>query len=345
MDTDAMELNSQSIVRWRSDGVAIPPSVEEVRLAADRIAPFIIETPVVQWRGAEILDAFGANTDVWLKLESFQAAGSFKARAALNIALSVTADIRRRGFTAFSSGNHAAAVAYAAKVVGATAKVVMLKSANSARIANCERFGGEIVFAENGASAVVQHIERTEGRYFIHPYEGLMTAAGVGSMALEMDRQVPDLDAVVLAVGGGGLCSGVAATLRQIRPDCEIFAVEPEGADTMFRSFKSGVTEHLSNVNTIADSLAPPHTLPYSLNLCKNNVDQLELISDNSIRDAMRRLYKTFRLAVEPGGAASTAGAFGPLRERLVGKRVCLLVCGSNIDLSSFVSTIDEVGI
>ena len=342
-----MGLNSQSIVRWRPDGTAVPPSIEDVRQAADRIAPHIIETPVVQWRGAEILDAFGPGADVWLKLESFQAAGSFKARAALNIALSVPADVRQRGFTAFSSGNHAAAVAYAARVVGATAKVVMLRSANPARIANCERFGGEIVFADTGVSAVemVEEIERTEGRYFSHPYEGLMTAAGVGGVALEMDRQIPDLDAVVVAVGGGGLCSGIAATLRQIRPSCEIFAVEPEGADTMFRSFQSGTTERLSSVQTIADSLAPPNTLPYSFNLCRQNVDQLCLISDDSIRDAMRRLYNSFRLAIEPGGAASTAGAFGPLRERLAGKRVCLLVCGSNIDLSTFVATTGGVGV
>ena len=335
-----MNLNSQSIVRWRPDGAASPPSLSEVRVAAERVAGHVIETPVVPWRGADVTDVFGLGTDLWLKLEGFQATGSFKARAALNIALTVSAETPGRGFTAFSSGNHAAAVAYAAQVVGTTAKVVMLKSANPARIANCRRFGGEIVFAEDGATAFerVKEIEIREGRYFIHPYEGLMTAAGVGGIALEMDRQIPDLDAVVVAVGGGGLCAGVAATLRQLRPACEILAVEPEGADTMYRSFRSGHTESLTAVGTIADSLAPPHTLPYSFNLCRQNVDELSLITDDSIRDAMRRLYNTFKLVVEPGGAAATAGAFGPFRERLAGKRACLLVCGSNIDLSSFVA-------
>jgi len=271
--------------------------------------------------------------------------GSFKARAALNVALSASPEVRARGFTAFSSGNHAGAVAYAAQVLGTTAKVVMLASANPARVANCKRFGAEVVIAPDGATAVrlMQQIAEDEGRMAIHPYEGVRTSEGSGTLALEFARQVPDLDAVVVAIGGGGLCSGIAATIKQLRPQCEVLAVEPQGADTMHRSFLSGRPETLERVATIADSLGPPTTLPYSLGLCRQNVDELALISDDQIRAAMERLYTDMKLVVEPGGAASVAGAMGPFRERLAGKRVGLIVCGSNIDIATLTRHLDGV--
>lgn len=311
----------------------IAPSVEEVNATAELIAPHVIETPITEWpegppNGAELV----------LKLELFQATGSFKARGAIANALKASPEARRGGFTAFSSGNHAAALAYAAAVVGSTAKVVMLRSANPARVENCRRFGAEIVFADSGAAAEaeVEKIVRAEGRTLIHPYEGFWTSAGAGTLSLEIDRQAPGVDAVLVAIGGGGLCSGVAATMKQLRPECEILAVEPEGADTMWRSFASGHPERLAAVDTIADTLAPPATMPYSLGLCRENVDELALISDDQMRQSMALLYDRFKLAVEPGGAAALAGALGPFRTRLQGRRAAVIVCGSNIDLATY---------
>jgi threonine dehydratase len=293
------------------------PSLEEVAATADLIADHIVETPVT--RSPEPL---AGGVHVTLKLELLQATGSFKARGALANALKASPDARRGGFTAFSSGNHAAAVAYAARVVGSTAKVVMLRSANPARVENCRRFGAEVLFADDGVSATerVEEIVRAEGRTAIHPYEGFWTSAGAGTLALEIDRQVADFDAVVVAIGGGGLCSGVASTMKQLRPHCDVLAVEPRGADTMWRSFASGRPETLEVVDTIADALAPPTTMPYSLALCRENVDELALISDDEIRDAMALLYSRFKMAVEPGGAAALAGVFGPFRRRLAGR-------------------------
>lgn len=310
-----------------------PPSLEEVAATAKLIADHVIETPVTRWP-----ERPRSGVEVLLKLELFQATGSFKARGAVANALKTPAEARRRGFTAFSSGNHAAAVAYAASAVGASAKVVMLRSANPARVENCRRFGAEVLFADDGQAATdkVAEIVAAEGRTAIHPYEGFWTSAGAGTLALEIGRQVPDADAVVVAIGGGGLCSGVAATLKQLRPGCQVLAVEPEGADTMYRSFASGRPERLEAVNTIADTLAPPVTLPYSLGLCRDNVDELALISDDSMRDAMALLYSRFKLAVEPGGAAALAGVMGPFRQRLRGKRAVVIVCGSNIDLETY---------
>ncbi len=264
--------------------------------------------------------------------------GSFKARGALNGVLQLDSAARARGLTAFSSGNHAAAVAYAAQVVGTTAKVVMQASANPARIENCRSFGGEVLFAPDGetALAMVKALEAEEGRVLIHPYESPHTSAGAATIALELADQIPALDAVVVAIGGGGLCSGVGPGMKLLKPSCQVYAVEPKGADAMFRSFRSGRPEPVGVTSTIADSLAPPQVLPYSFSLCQQSVDQLALISDAEMLAAMSVLFKELKMAVEPGGAASTAGAIGPLRAKLEGKRIAIVVCGSNIDIGSF---------
>jgi len=318
-------------------GLVEGPTLDVIRQAAQRIAPYVVRTPVHRWSGPKAEALFGADTEVWLKLELLQIGGSFKARGALNTALQLAPAERAKGLTAFSSGNHAAAVAYAAKVLGTSAKVVMLSSANPARVENCRSFGGEVIFAPDGERAVemVKTLQEEEGRAFIHPYEGVRTAAGAATLALEICDQIPELDVVIVAIGGGGLCSGVGPGVKLLRPSCEILAVEPSGADTMYRSFRSGRPEPSGVTHTIADSLAPPHVLPYSFGLCRQSVDELALISDDEMRTAMAVMFTELKLAVEPGGAASTAGALGPLRARLQGKRVAIVVCGSNIDIES----------
>lgn len=318
-----------------ADGVA--PTLAQIEAAAERLAPYIERTPVFHWTGPQSRALFGADADVWVKLELFQVTGSFKPRAALNVALSLSPDLQRRGLATFSSGNNAAAVAYAAQIVGTTAKVVMPRTANPARIANCRRYGAEVVLADDArdAFARVNAICEQEGRSFIHPYEGPHTTCGNATLGLEIYQQIPEPDAAVVAIGGGGLCSGVGVALKQLRPQCEVLAVEPEGADSMFRSFRSGQPERLEQVRTIADSLAPPQVLPYSFNLCRRTVDELALISDEQIRTAMAWLYRELKLVVEPGGAAALAGALYPFRQRLCGKRIVLIVCGSNIDTLS----------
>lgn len=316
----------------------VAPSLEAVAAAAERIAPHLVRTPVLHWRGPAARRLFGEGTEVWLKLELFQVGGSFKARGALNTALQLPPGQRAKGLTAFSSGNHAIAVAYAAQVLGVSAKVVMLNSANPARIELCRSFGAEILFAPDGDSAIemVRDIQEQEGKSAIHPYDGVHTTEGAGTIALELVEQVPDLDAVLVSIGGGGLCSGLASTLKQVRPDCQVLAIEPEGADTMYRSFQAGHPLAAGVITTVADCLAPPRTLPYSYGLCRRAVDELALISDAAMIDAMGLLLRELKLVVEPGGAASTAAAIGPFRERIAGKRVAIVLCGSNIDLSSF---------
>lgn len=314
------------------------PTIDAIRAARERLGERVRETPVWPWRGRAIEAAAGTGTQVFLKLELFQYGGTFKPRGALLNAMALTDDARRRGVTAVSAGNHAVATAFAARTVGTSAKVVMPKTASPARVALCRAYGADVVLVDDvhQAFAEVKRIEADEGRSFIHPFEGELTVLGTATVGYELCRQVVDLDAVIVPIGGGGLCAGIATAVKQMQPRCQVFGVEPEGADSMHRSFAAGSPQALDKVGTIADSLAAPHAAPYSFGLCRRFVDELVMIDDEAMRRAMGLLFADMKLAVEPAGAAATAALCGPLRERLAGKRVGVIVCGTNIDLATF---------
>jgi len=314
------------------------PNLSDIAAARTRLDDFILETPVHHWRGAEIAAAVGSRTSVVLKLELFQYTGSFKPRGALTNMLNLAPDALARGVTAVSAGNHAIAVGYAAKTLGATAKVVMMKTANPFRVERCRSYGAEVVLADDVHAAfdTVRRIEREEGRTFVHPFEGERTILGTATLGYEWCRQTPDLDAIIVPIGGGGLAAGVACAVKQLRPNCQVFGVEPEGADSMHRSFAAGTPQAIERVATIADSLGAPHAAPYSFGICRRFLDELVKIDDDAMRRAMGLLFREMKLAVEPAGAAATAALCGPLRERLAGKRVGVIVCGSNIDPAGY---------
>jgi threonine dehydratase len=319
-------------------------TLEEIRSAAELLAGRVHETPVVRLHGAQVERELGADTQVYLKLELFQVTGTFKARAALLNVLSLASDARERGVTAISAGNHAIAVAFAARAAGTHAKVVMIASANPLRIELCRAYGAEVVLAPDAHSgfARVEEIAREEGRALIHPFEGRTTALGTATLGLELCRQLPALDAVVVPIGGGGLCAGVASAVKLLNPACQVFGVEPFGADSMYRSLLAGAPQSIERVATIADSLGAPYALPISFELCRRHVAEVVRVTDDELRDAMRFLQCNAKLAVEPAGAAATAALRGPLRERLRGKRVGLIVCGSNIDTASYARLIES---
>jgi len=251
-----------------------------------------------------------------------------------------------RGVTTFSAGNHAIATAYAAKVLGTTAKVVMPKNANRLRMQMARDLGAEIDFADNPhkAFARVQQIEREEGRAFIHPFEGPLTLQGTGTAGLEFSKQVPKLDVMILPIGGGGLCGGFAAALKQIWPEIQVYGVEPEGANSMYRSFEKGKAVTLETIDTIADSLAPPMAEPYTFSVCQRFVDEIVLVNDDQLKEAMRLLFFGMKLAVEPAGAASTAALMGPLKEKVRNKKVGIIACGTNIDIDDFHQIVSKTG-
>jgi threonine dehydratase len=312
------------------------PAIESLRQLKKQLAGHIVETPVV--RCAAVEERLGAGSEVWAKLEFLQQTGTFKARGALAVVLSLGEEQRRAGVTAVSAGNHAIATAYAAKVVGTSAKVVMLGSSNPARVERCRSFGAEVVIVDDvhSAFAVAEDIQQQEGRYFVHPFEGPETFRGTATIGLEVCEQVPDFDAIIIPIGGGGLCAGISSAVKQLRPDVSVFGVEPEGADSMRRSFASGKPEPLERVNTIADSLGAPFALEQSFELCRDNVDELVVVDDDALKTTMGFLFKHMKIAVEPACAATTAALLGPLADRLRGSKVVCIMCGSNIDWGTF---------
>lgn len=314
------------------------PTLGEIRAARTFLGDRIHLTPVLPLAGPAVAAAFAPGTRVLLKLELFQRTGSFKARAALLNVLALSAEERARGVCAISAGNHAIATAWAAQSVGASAKVVMKADSNPFRIAECRRHGAEVELAPDVHAGFrrVQEIAEKEGRTFIHPFEGPRVVLGTGTLGLEFIEQAPTLDAVIVPIGGGGLASGVSTAIKLAQPGCEVFGVEPYGADTMYRSFQSGRPESIDKVDTIADSLGAPYALPGGFALCRAHIDELVRITDAEMIAAMRFLAEHARLAVEPAGAAATAALLGPLRERLAGRQVGLIVCGSNIDAAGF---------
>lgn len=312
------------------------PDIEDIRALRDRIAKQTIATPII--RCAAIEEMIGEDTRVFAKLEFLQRTGTFKARGALATLHGLTPEQLVAGVTAVSAGNHAIATAYAAEAVGTTAKVVMTRTANPSRIEACQSYGAEVVLADDVHQAfeVAERIQNEEGRYFVHPFEGHAVAMGTGTVGLEICEQCDELDAVIVPVGGGGLIGGIANVIKRLRPDCEVIGVEPEGADSMHKSLASGEPTKIEVVQTIADSLGAPFALPYSFGLCQLHVDRLAMVSDRQLQKAMGFLFRAMKIAVEPACAASTAALLGPLRDSLSGKRVMLVMCGSNIDWATF---------
>ena len=282
--------------------------------------------------------ALGGGTEVTAKLEFLQRTGTFKARGSLATLMGLDEARLARGVTAVSAGNHAIATSFAARALGTTAKVVMVHSANPARVASCKAYGAEVVLADDihAAFRLAEQIRETEGRYLVHPFEGRAVALGTGTIGLEICEQVSGFDALLVPVGGGGLIGGIANAVKRLRPDCEIIGVEPTGADTMHRSREAGSPQAIDAVRTIADSLGAPFAMPYSFALTEANVDHLVRVDDDMLRRCMGFLFQSMKIAVEPACAATTAALLGPLREDLQGKRVVLVMCGSNIDWATF---------
>lgn len=321
------------------DGEPIP-SLDDIASQHFALTPWVARTPVFDRLDFPTLQG----TVVNFKFELLQAGGSFKARGAFTNLLALETAQRNAGVTCVSGGNHAVAVAYAAQRLGTSAKVVLFRSANPARVALCRQYQAEIVLAENLAEAfeLVRRIEAEEGRYFVHPFNGYRTVLGSATLGYEWATQTPDLEAVILPIGGGGLAAGVSTAMRLANPQVHVYGVEPEGADAMGKSFAANHTVRMGQMHSIADSLMAPHTEQYSYELCRRHIDQLVTVSDDQLRAAMQVLFEQLKLAVEPACAAATAALLGPLRERLQGKRVGVLLCGTNIDAVSFAAHLER---
>jgi threonine dehydratase len=321
------------------DGEPIP-TLDNIAAQHFALTPWVVRTPVFERHDFPSLEGTTLN----FKFELLQSGGSFKARGAFTNLLALDKAQRSAGVTCVSGGNHAIAVAYAAMRLGISAKVVLFRSANPARIALCRQFQAEVVMSGGPAEAfdLVRRIEAEEGRYYVHPFNGYRTVLGTSTLGYEWATQTPDLDAVIVPIGGGGLAAGISTALRLANPRVHIYGVEPVGADAMSKSFAANHTVRLHHLHSIADSLMAPYTEQYSYELCRRHIDRIVTVSDDELCVAMLTLFNQLKLAVEPACAAATAALLGPLRETLQGKRVGVLLCGTNTDPASFTQYIER---
>lgn len=308
-------------------------SQHTINNARQVIKDYLIETPVLSLKSSKIAPFLPLDADMHIKLELFQHTGSFKARGAFLGVCSLSEDAMARGVVTFSGGNHALALSWAARERNVPVKVVMMETADPMRIEGCRQMGAELVLAQDmiSCSNMVKAICAEEGRTYLHPFNDPTMVLGSATCGAELINQMPPLDFVILPVGGGGLIAGMATAIKLERPETVIIGVEPEGCNNMTRGLAAGKAIVMDKVDTIADSLGAPETLDFSLNIVRQCVDEVITVSDDELAAMMLRMRESLSLMVEPACAASLAGALGPLRNRLSGKRVGVLACGSTI--------------
>jgi threonine dehydratase len=318
-------------------------TLERMQERTAELAPNVRRTPTVGIDSPLLSERLGGGSVV-LKLECFQYTGTFKARGALSNVSAIPAEKRAAGITAASAGNHAIAAAWAARTAGLSAKVVMQDNANPFRVARAKAEGAEVVLKAPGPETFgeAERLSREEGRTFVHPFDGENTVLGTAGVGLELIEDAPQLDAVIITVGGGGLISGVAAALKLSKPGIEVYGVEPEGADSMSRSLAAGKPVTLEKVKTVADSLGPPMALPLGHAMCEAYVDDIVTVTDDAICAGMAVFQQEAKLAVEPAAGAAIAGLLGPLRTRLAGKKIGIVVCGANIDAETYATQLNR---
>ena len=259
-------------------------TLQNLRQTASRIKKYVNLTPIHRWQDPWVIDQVG-DGELYLKLEFLQQTGSFKARGALNNALTRIKTNRNQGVAAVSAGNHAIAVAYAAKTLGISAKVLMHRKANPFRISKCEDYGAEVLLVDDitRAFALLEEIAESEDRIIIHPFDSAPTLQGTGTLGVEIGDALLNLDTILVAVGGGGLIGGVASALKQLQPTIEVIGVEAVGAAGLTKSLELGRPLETVPVNTIADSIGAPLHCEMSFKVCQQVIDQMVLVTDDQM--------------------------------------------------------------
>lgn len=305
-------------------------SLDSIRDAAARLASRIHRTPL--FSSESLGERAGAR--VLLKCESFQKTGSFKPRGALNIVLSMEPERRARGLITVSAGNHAQAVAWAARAAGVPCTVVMPVDAPRSKTDAVRGYGGTIVAHEDRATLFdrLREEEARTGAAFVHPFDDPIGLAGAGTVGLEIVEQVPDVTCVVVPIGGGGLMAGVTSAVKALRPSCRVVGVELEAGPGMAPALEAGKPVPVPRPSTIADGLTPPFVGAIPLEVARTALDEIVPIAEREIVEAMRELMVRAKLYVEGSGAAATAALLsGRIRARS-GETVVSIVSGGNVD-------------
>src|SRR5437870_12961635 len=306
-------------------------SIDDVHAAARRLRNRIHRTPVVSCQSMDDATGFA----VFLKCENLQRAGAFKIRGALNKLLSLTADERRRGVVAFSSGNHAQGVALAAQMTGTTSIICMPSDAPQLKLEATRRYGAEVVFYDrqrDDREAVARALAEKTDRVLVPPYDDYAIMAGQGTAALELFQDVPSLDALVTPVGGGGLMAGCATVAKSLLPGLAVIGVEADTANDTYLSLQKGERVTIPPPPTIADGIRVTSPGALTFPILRERLTGVSLVTDAEIVDAVRLLALRVRVVVEPTGAVGAAAVLGGKLPLPRGARVGVVLSGGNID-------------
>lgn len=303
----------------------------DIQTAAERTSHIVRRTPVFTSRTFDAL----AGAGIFFKCENFQRGGAFKIRGAANFILSIPKDQLGRGVVTYSSGNHGQAVAIAAESLGIPASIVMPADAPALKLAATRAHGARIVTYDRAAEdreAIARQIASDTGATVVPPYDHAWTIAGQGTAALELLEEAPDLDALVIPIGGGGLISGSSIAAHAIRAGIRIFGVEPEHGNDTLRSLRAGSRVQIPLPETIADGLRATQPGVLTFPIIQEHVEDIVLVSDSEIRAAMTFLLARMKILVEPSGAATAAAALHHKLPRGI-RRIGVMLSGGNVDL------------
>ncbi|TVR13289.1 MAG: threonine ammonia-lyase [Planctomycetota bacterium] len=308
----------------------------DVVAAQDRIRGHVYRSPCVP---SDILSRL-CGAQVWSKLDHLQATGSFKERGARNRLASLSAEERQRGVIAVSAGNHALGLARHGSELGIAVQVVMPHYAPMVKVARCRELGAEVILHRSDFSAAQAHahtVAKSSGAVFIPAFDHPQIIAGQGTIGLEILADVPHCAAIFVPVGGGGLAAGLALAVKQQRPDCKIIGVEPEHAASMYHALRHGGPCSVPTAPTLADGLAVAQVGRHCFDICQQLLDDVVLVDESSIAQAIVRLLEHEKTLLEGAGAAALAGALSAnvlKRHDLLGKTIVLVLCGGNIDVN-----------
>ena len=314
--------------------VKLVPTYEDVLAAAARLKGHAHRTPVLRSATADRLLA----AELFFKCENFQRAGAFKFRGAFNALSQFSQAQRRAGVVAFSSGNHAQAIALSARELGIPATIVMPHDAPRAKVAATRGYGAEVVVYDRyteDREAIGRRLASERGLTLIPPYDHADVIAGQGTATLELVQEVGELDAMFVCLGGGGLLGGAALALRALSPRCKLYGVEPEAGNDGQRSFRSGAIVHIDTPQTLADGAQTQHLGQLTFEIIRRDVDDIVTATDEQLVEGMAFFAERMKMVVEPTGCLGFAGArHGGVP--IQGKRVGVLVSGGNIDLARY---------
>ena len=302
--------------------------LKTISAARQRIAKAVHRTPMFS------ASSLGAplGLSLYLKAELFQKTGSFKVRGVVNKLRQLSAAEIARGFITLSAGNHGAALSWAARDAGSRATVVMPAHAVPSKIEKVRAYGGDPVLVTTSLIEEAKRLQAERGLTMVHPFDDLEMIAGHASAGLEILEDVPDVQAVVVPIGGGGLISGVATAIKLTRPDVQIIGVEPVGADTMFRSLASGRAERMDKPMSVADGLCSPFAGEHTFAHVKQFVDRVVVLEDDVIVRGLRAMIERAKLAAEPAGAAALAAVLSGTITFPAKTRVVCFVSGGNAE-------------